>query len=59
MGVPNPISVTVTIRRRLAAERPDAILTDLTTSLNNQSAFLSELGRDEDPLAAIDEAVTV
>ena len=47
------------IRRRLAEERPDAFLPDLATSLNNQSARLSDLGRREDALAAIEEAVKI
>jgi hypothetical protein len=37
--------------------RPDAFLPDLATSLNNQSRRLSELGRREDALAAIKQAL--
>ena len=43
--------------RELARARPDAFRPDLAMSLNNQSAFLSELGRREEALAAIEEAV--
>ena len=53
------IEEAVTIRRELAAARPDAFLPDLAMSLNNQSSRLSELGRREDALAAIEEAVTI
>ena len=52
------IEEAVTIRRQLAATRPDAFLPDLAMSLNNQSNRLSELGRREEALAAIEEAVT-
>jgi tetratricopeptide (TPR) repeat protein len=45
--------------RELAVARPDAFLPDLAMSLNNQSGRLSQLGRREDALTAIDEAVTV
>jgi hypothetical protein len=38
--------------------RPDAFLPDLATSLNNLSVRLGRLGRREDALAAIEEAVT-
>ena len=46
----------VEIHRRLAADRPDAFLPDLATSLNNLGASLSNLGRREDALAAAREA---
>ena len=49
----------VEIRRRLAADRPDAFLPDLAVSLNNLGNHLSELGRHEDALAAAREAVTL
>ncbi|GAB1821103.1 hypothetical protein HerbRD11066_42670 [Herbidospora sp. RD11066] len=49
----------MTIRRMLAEARPDAFLPDLATSLNNQSATLSGLGRREEALNAIEEAVTI
>ncbi|MET8858353.1 tetratricopeptide repeat protein, partial [Streptomyces sp. NPDC004579] len=45
--------------RALTAARPDAFLPDLATSLNNLSVRLGELGRREDALTAIEEAVTV
>ena len=44
---------------QLAAARPDAFLPDLATSLNNQSTRLADLGRREEALAAIEEAVTI
>ncbi|MCK9876386.1 tetratricopeptide repeat protein, partial [Frankia sp. Ag45/Mut15] len=47
------------IRRRLAADRPDTYLPDLATSLNNQSNRLGDLGRPEQALATIEEAVTI
>jgi hypothetical protein len=43
--------------RELAVARPDAFLPDLAMSLNNQSGRLSQLGRREDALTAIDEAL--
>ena len=49
----------VNIRRRLAAERPDAFLPDLASALNNLGGHLSELGRREDALNAAQEAVEV
>ena len=49
----------VEIRRRLAAERPDAFLPDLAASLNNLGAMLSKLGRREDALAAAQEATGI
>jgi hypothetical protein len=39
--------------------RPDAFLPDLATSLNNLSVDLGELGRREEGLAAISEAVQI
>ena len=47
------------IRRQLAEARPDAFLPDLATSLNNLSDRLSDLGRREEALAAIEEAVAI
>ena len=41
----------------MAAARPDAFAPDLATSLNNLSLRLSDLGRREPALAAIEEAV--
>ncbi len=40
------------------ARRPDAFLPALAMSLNNQSLRLADLGRREQALAAIEEAVT-
>ncbi|MER6452490.1 tetratricopeptide repeat protein [Streptomyces sp900105245] len=45
--------------RALTATDPDTFLPDLAMSLNNLSVRLGELGRHEDALAAIEEAVTV
>ncbi|MFE6802593.1 tetratricopeptide repeat protein, partial [Streptomyces sp. NPDC057681] len=45
--------------RALAAERPDAFLPVLATSLNDLSKWLGALGRREEGLAAIEEAVTI
>jgi hypothetical protein len=42
-----------------ADARPDAFLPDLAMSLNNQSNQLAALGRREDALAVIEEAVTI
>ena len=53
------IEEAVTIRRELAAARPDAFRPDLAASLNNLSVRLADLGRREDALAAIEEAVTI
>ena len=39
--------------------RPDAFLPDLAMSLNNQSNRLGDLGRREEALAAIEEAVNI
>ena len=47
------------IYRQLAAGPPDAFLPDLAVSLNNQSNRLADLGRREEALAAIEEAVTI
>ena len=49
----------VTIRRELAAARPDAFAPDLAGSLTNLAVDLADLGRREDALAAIQEAVTI
>ena len=46
-----------TIRRELAAARPDAFRPDLAMSLNNLSVLLAGLGRREEALATIQEAV--
>ncbi|MFC7616260.1 tetratricopeptide repeat protein [Actinokineospora soli] len=51
------ITEAVDIRRRLAADRPDAFLPDLATSLNNLSVRLGDLRRQEEALAVITEAV--
>jgi tetratricopeptide (TPR) repeat protein len=48
----------VDLYRPLADARPDAFLPDLASSLNNQSNRSSQLGRREEALAAIEEAVT-
>jgi tetratricopeptide (TPR) repeat protein len=53
------IEEAVTIRRDLAAARPDAFRPVLAGSLNNLSILLNALGRREDALAAIEEAVTI
>ena len=50
------IQEAVTIRRELAAARPDAYRPDLAASLNNLSADLAALGRQEEALAASEEA---
>ena len=50
------IQEAVTIRRELAAARPDAFRPDLAMSLNNLSNRLGDLGRREEALAAIQEA---
>jgi tetratricopeptide (TPR) repeat protein len=49
----------VEIRRRLAAQHPDAFLPDLARSLNNLGKALSELGRREEALQATQEAVEI
>ena len=49
----------VAIRRRLAADRPDAFLPDLATSLSNLGNCLSELGRREEALAAAREGTDI
>lgn len=41
------------------AARPDAFRPDLASSLNNLAVRLADLGRPEDALAAIQEAVTI
>jgi len=53
------IEEAVTIRRELAAARPEAYRPDLALSLNNLAARLADLGRPEDALAASQEAVTI
>ncbi|MET8072406.1 tetratricopeptide repeat protein, partial [Streptomyces sp. NPDC005271] len=45
--------------RALASTDPDAFLPNLAMSLNNLSGRLGDLGRREDALTAIEEAVTV
>ncbi|MEV0409178.1 hypothetical protein [Actinoallomurus sp. NPDC050550] len=45
--------------RRLADARPDAFLPALASSLNNLSNRLGELGRREEGLEAITEAVQI
>ncbi len=55
----NAIEEAVEIRRKLAAQRPDAFNPVLASSLNNLSAYLSELGRREDAIEAIEEAVEI
>ncbi|MBV8107294.1 MAG: tetratricopeptide repeat protein, partial [Hyphomicrobiales bacterium] len=45
--------------RDAAAERPDAFLPNLATSLNHLGNRLSELGRREDALAAAEEATAI
>ncbi|WP_131745874.1 tetratricopeptide repeat protein [Frankia sp. Cppng1_Ct_nod] len=49
----------VAVGRELARLRPDAFRPDLAMSLNNLSNRLADLGRREDALVAIEEAVTV
>ena len=49
----------VTLRRALAALRPDAFDPALAMSLNDLANFLSELGEREKALAAAQEAVTL
>ena len=53
------IQEAVTIRRELAAARPDAFRPDLAGALNNLSLWLADLGRREAALAAIEEAAGV
>jgi tetratricopeptide (TPR) repeat protein len=50
------IQEAVTIRRELAAARPDAFRPDLASSLNNLAIRLGDLGQREEALAAIQEA---
>ncbi|MEU5130000.1 hypothetical protein AB0G96_28310, partial [Streptomyces mobaraensis] len=45
--------------RALAQTNPDAYLPDLATSLNNLSIQLGEVGRREEGLTAIQEAVRI
>ncbi|MEN9374370.1 MAG: hypothetical protein RIR79_1922 [Pseudomonadota bacterium] len=49
----------VSIRRTLAATRPDVFNPDLAMSLNNVANVLSELGKREEALAAAQEAVSI
>jgi hypothetical protein len=53
------IQEAVTIRRELAAARPDAFRPALATSLNNLAVRLGGLGRREEALAASQEAAEV
>jgi hypothetical protein len=47
------------VYRELAAARPDAFRPHLAMPLNNLAILLGDLGRREDALAAIQEAVTI
>ena len=47
------IEEATTIRRQLAAARPDAFQPDLATALSNQSNGLPDLGRREEALAGL------
>jgi tetratricopeptide (TPR) repeat protein len=49
----------VEIRRRLAAQHPDAFLPDLAGSLHNLGLMLSEMGRRAEALQAAQEAVEI
>ena len=49
----------VTIRRELAAARPDAFRPDLAMALNNLAVGLADLGRPEEALAASQEAAAI
>jgi tetratricopeptide (TPR) repeat protein len=49
----------VEIRRRLAAQHPDAFLPDLASSLHNLGIRLSEMGRRAEALQATQEAVEI
>jgi hypothetical protein len=49
----------VEIRRKLSSTRPEAYLPHLARSLNNFSKRLSDLGRREEALLAIEEAVEI
>ncbi|MFI0412337.1 tetratricopeptide repeat protein [Actinomadura sp. 3N508] len=53
------VTEAVSVYRTLAQERPDAFLSNLASSLNNQSNHLSDLGRWEEALEAITEAVQI
>ena len=58
------IDKAVRIRRRLVQDQPDVFLkdmflNDLAATLNNVSARQANLGRREEALAAIEEAVTI
>ena len=50
---------SVTIRRTLAATRPDAFLPDLARALNNLGVDLNSLGDREGALAATQESVSI
>ena len=47
------------VYRRLAADRPDAVLPDFATSLNNLGAMLSALGQRDVALPKTQEAVEI
>jgi hypothetical protein len=51
--------VLTSIHRRLAETRPDAYLPDLAMSLNSLSNRLDLLGRREEALTPVEEAVTI
>jgi tetratricopeptide (TPR) repeat protein len=53
------IEEAVSIRRELAATRPDTYRPDLAGSLSNLSNGLGALGRRDEALAAINEAVSI
>jgi hypothetical protein len=53
------IQEAVTIRRELAAARPEPFRPDLAMALNNLATALAALGRGEEALAASQEAATI
>jgi len=53
------IEESVSVYRRLAEARPDAVLPKLASSLNEQAERLGALGRRESALAAVEEAVAI
>jgi tetratricopeptide (TPR) repeat protein len=53
------IQEAVTIRRDLAAARPDAFRPDLAMALNNLAVRLASMGQREDALAASQEAASI
>ena len=57
MGALASITEAVAIHRELAGDNAVAFLPDLAMSLNNLSVDLGELGRREEGLAAVEEAV--